>query len=206
MRNLFFIGILLIFSCAPLKQVGLYDYEDLSAATNIDGFTQLSIFKDNIDADVWFTKNQACLNVQQERSTVYSGNGAIAIKWNKQAGGCPWLGLGIGWDGWTGKDISQIYKKAAISFRVKTNQKPMNQLPWAVGLEDFAGSQAWTGATEDVVVNGPISNEWTQVLIPFTKFNPDAGNFDMYSVKQLMIQFESSGEVFIDQIEIVELR
>jgi hypothetical protein len=82
----------------------------------------------------------------------------------------------------------------------------MTQLPWAVGLEDFAGSQAWTGATADVVVNGPISNEWTQVLIPFTKFNPDAGSFDMYSVKQLMIQFESSGEVFIDQIEIVELK
>lgn len=205
MRCLYLIFPLALLACAPLKPMGLYDSADEGVTANIEGFTQLSIFKDDINADVWFTKNPACLDVQQERSTTYTGNGALAIKWNKQAGGCPWLGLGIGWDGWTGKDISQIYTKAAISFRVKTTQKPMSQLPWAVGLEDFSGSQAWTGATADVVVNGPISDQWTQVRIPLSKFNPEAGAFDMYSVKQLMIQFESSGEVFIDQIEIVSL-
>ncbi len=197
--------LILSVACTNMQPLGLYDLQDGSTIKNIDGFSQLTVFSDDITSDLWFTKNETCLKVEQERADVYSGNGAIHIQWNKQAGGCPWLGLGIGWDGWTGKDISQIYKKAAISFRVKTNGKPMTQLPWAIGLEDFAGSQVWTGATADVVVSGPISEQWTMVRIPLEKFNPDSPNFDMYGVKQLMFQFESNGEVFMDQIEIVAL-
>lgn len=200
-------SILLFFSasCTKLQPLGLYNSQDEAVVKSIDDFTQLEVFSDNITSDLWFTKNELCLKVEQERSNVYSGNGAIHIKWNKQAGGCPWLGMGIGWDGWTGKDISQIYKKSALSFRVKTLGKPMTQLPWAIGMEDFAGGQVWTGATSDVVVKGPISDQWTQVRVPLEKFNPESPTFDMYGVKQLMFQFESNGEVFIDQIEIIAL-
>lgn len=194
-------------ACSSLKPTGLYEVTSQTQdEKNINGFYQLNIFKDDFGTEVWYSKEATCLNVNSEKQNVHSGSAAIHIKWNKQAeGGCPWLGLGIGWDGWTGKDLSQITKEAAISFWVKTNEKPYKQLPWAIGFEDFAGNQKWTGVTEDVVVNGPISTNWTQVLIPLDRFQLPTSQVDMYSVKQLMFQFESSGEVFIDQIELVAL-
>lgn len=193
----------LCIGCVAPKEIGLYDVENNDTEKNINGFTQLSIFKDDMNADVWFTKNATCLMVKSEQEQKYAGKGAMKIQWNKQAGGCPWLGLGIGWDGWSGKDLSQIHSTAAISFRVRTDDKPMNQLPWAIGLEDFNGAQQWTGCTADVVVNGPIGKDWTQIVVPLTKFNLENSAMDMYSVKQLMLQFESSGTVMIDEIEII---
>jgi hypothetical protein len=194
-----------MFGCVSIQPKGLYEMEGDPEPLSVYGFSQLEIFRDDISSEVWFTDNQTCLTVQQERTQNFEGRGALRIKWDKQAGGCPWLGLGIGWSGWSGKDFSQIYDKAALSFRVKTDQKPMNALPWAIGFEDFSGTQKWTGGTADVVVNGPISNQWTQVKIPLTKFNMQYGDFDIYSIKQLMLQFESNGEVFVDHIEIVSL-
>jgi hypothetical protein len=196
---------LLLASCTATQTKGLYELESSDVVPQINGFTQLSIFKDDLSEEIWYTKNPTCVNVTLTRKDAFEGNGALVIQWNKQAGNCPWLGLGIGWDGWAAKDLSQIYPYAALSFRVMTNQKSMAQLPWAIGFEDFSGSQKWTGATADVVVNGPIGGQWTQVKIPLTKFGMEFGDFDIYSIKQLMFQFESSGEVMIDQVEIVRL-
>lgn len=206
MKKTWILGLAIAFTgCVSVQPKGLYELESAAEPLNIMGYTQLSIFRDDITDEVWFTKSPDCVMVQQERNQKFEGHGALHIKWNKQAGGCPWLGLGIGWDGWAGKDFSQIYEKAALSFRVRTDQKPMSGLPWAIGFEDYGGVQKWTGATPDVVVNGPISGNWTQVKIPLTKFGMQYGDFDIYSVKQVMFQFESNGEVDVDHIEIVTL-
>jgi hypothetical protein len=199
------VACLLLAGCKMTQTKGLYELESSDRVPNILGFTQLSIFKDDLSDEIWYTKNPTCVNVKLTRTSSFEGNGALVIQWNKQAGNCPWLGLGMGWDGWAAKDLSQIYHSAALSFRVMTNQKPMSQLPWAVGFEDFGGSQKWTGATADVIVNGPIGGQWTQVKIPLTKFGMENGDFDIYSIKQLMFQFESNGEVMMDQVEIVSL-
>lgn len=204
-NSIVWLVVICLAGCVSVQPKGLYEMAGDPEPLNVYGFSQLEIFKDDITSEVWFTENQTCLNVKQERDQKFDGSGAIRIKWDKQAGGCPWLGLGIGWDGWAAKDLSQIYPYAALSFRVMTNQKSMAQLPWAIGFEDFSGSQKWTGATVDVVVNGPIGGQWTQVKIPLTKFGMEFGDFDIYSIKQLMFQFESSGEVMIDQVEIVRL-
>ena len=198
--SLFFAG------CANVQTLGLYDSSIVASTGNeINGFAQTSIFEDDVTADVWFTKEQKCLKVNNEHSTVQSGSGALHIQWNKQAGGCPWLGLGIGWDGWTGKDVSQILNQAALSFYVRTDDKPMKGLPWAIGFEDFSGNQKWIGVTEQWVVNGPIQSEWRQVLIPLSAFSLENSTVDFYSIKQLMLQFESNGNVFIDNIEMIAL-
>lgn len=205
MRQLAVLFFAIIFaSCANVQPLGLYD-SSITASTgnDINGFAQTSIFEDDITADVWFTKEQKCLKVSNDRSVTQTGSGALHIVWNKQAGGCPWLGLGFGWDGWTGKDVSQILNQAAVSFYVRTDDKPMKALPWAIGFEDFPGNQKWIGVTEEWIVNGPIQNEWRQVLIPLSAFGLDKSTVDFYSIKQLMLQFESNGNVYIDNVEVI---
>ncbi len=72
-------------------------------------------------------------------------------------------------------------------------------------FEDFSGNQKWIGVTEQWVVNGPIQSEWRQVLIPLSAFSLENSTVDFYSIKQLMLQFESNGNVFIDNIEMIAL-
>jgi hypothetical protein len=55
------------------------------------------------------------------------------------------------------------------------------------------------------VVGGVITSNWTQVIIPLSKFNLLNSAVDPYTIKQLMFQFESSGEVLIDEISIIPL-
>jgi hypothetical protein len=187
--------------CSSFRQLGLYDKEsDRPSKPEINGFSQLQIFQDELNADAWFTKSPNCIAVSAERKDVFSGDGAIHVKWNKQAEECPWMGLGFGWDGWNGKDLSQISQEAALTFWVKTNGKPLKELPWAIGMEDFSGNQQWVGFAAEYVVKGPITDKFTQVLIPLEKFRLLNGKVDVYSIKQLIIQFESSGEVIIDNI------
>jgi len=196
-----------LLGCSNLKPTGLYgDSVEKPEAANINGFYQLDIYHDGLSKEVWFTDNKTCVDVTPSEKH-YKGTGALRIKWNKQAtGGCPWLGLGIGWDNWTGKDMSQLGKNAALSFWVLSLDGDLKGLPWAVGFEDYGGSQSWTGATADLVVGGTISTTtWTQMIIPLEKFRLTSSDLDPYTIKQLMFQFESSGDVLVDEIGIVEL-
>lgn len=199
--------ILLVISatgCSTFQEAGLYEQEaPPDNQPGINGFYQVAIFRDAYSGDVWFSKEPVCVQVAFEPKEVKHGDGAISITWNKQAGDCPWIGMGFGWDSWTGKDISNITKTAAVSFWAKSKKGTSKGLPWAIGFEDFVGNQSWTGVTADCVKGGIIGDSWTEVIIPLERFNLDDAEIDPSTIKQLIFQFESSGSVWIDEISIV---
>lgn len=191
-------------ACVHMKPVELYEQaSDEAPSPSIDGVSVLSIFSDQITSELWFTVSPDALNVKAEAQQVHTGNGAFSIEWNKQADPSTWLGLGIGWADWTGKDLSPIVMKSALSFWVKMKQGQSRGLPWAVGFEDFSGGQAWTGITADCVKGGIIGSEWTQVLVPLSNFPFAETNTDADNIKQVIFQFESSGKAWVDDISLV---
>jgi hypothetical protein len=173
---------------------------------DVNGFQLTEIFNDDITSEIWFTPSPACLTVTSERKEVYSGTGAMKFTWNKQAGGCPWLGLGIGWANWSGKDLASIENSAAISFKVKTQEGSMKGLPWAMALEDYAGTQAWIGVTSGYVEGGIVDTSWRTVTIPLVDFQFEGWNLDAGTIKQMLIQFESNGTVFVDEFKIIPFK
>lgn len=189
-----------------MKQIGLYDVPDQDNTPNIKGFSALSIYADQITSELWFTQSPTCVDVKSANSVTRVGSGALSIEWNKQAGDCPWLGMGVGWDNWTGKDFSQIVSDAALSFWVKTKGGSYKGLPWAVGFEDFSGGQAWTGLTSNLVEGGVITENWTQMIVPLENFPFLGFDVDLTAIKQVIFQFESSGKVFVDDIRIVPFK
>ena len=175
-------------------------------AKDVNGFQLTEIFNDDITSEIWFTPSPACLTVRSERKEVFSGTGSMKFTWNKQAGGCPWLGLGIGWANWSGKDLGSIENSAAISFKVKTQEGSMKGLPWAMALEDYAGTQAWIGVTSGYVEGGIVDTSWRTVTIPLVDFQFEGWNLDGGTVKQMLIQFESNGTVFVDEFKIIPFK
>ena len=207
MKYAFWSVLLLFSSCVTVKELALYENEVIVEETkDVNGFQLTEIFNDDITSEIWFTPSPACLTVTSERKEVYSGTGAMKFTWNKQAGGCPWLGLGIGWANWSGKDLASIENSAAISFKVKTQEGSMKGLPWAMALEDYAGTQAWIGVTSGYVEGGIVDTSWRTVTIPLVDFQFEGWNLDGGTVKQMLIQFESNGTVFVDEFKIIPFK
>ena len=207
MKYAFWSVLLLFSSCVTVKELALYENEVIVEETkDVNGFQLTEIFNDDITSEIWFTPSPACLTVRSERKEVYSGTGAMKFTWNKQAGGCPWLGLGIGWANWSGKDLGSIENSAAISFKVKTQEGSMKGLPWAMALEDYAGTQAWIGVTSGYVEGGIVDTSWRTVTIPLVDFQFEGWNLDAGTIKQMLIQFESNGTVFVDEFKIIPFK
>lgn len=181
------------------KQLGLYDNE-LEEKQNIRGFNQLTIFENDLTKDFWTSKNTSCVKGRliQEKE-----NNLLHLKWNKDLDGCNWVGLGFGWDGWIGKDMGYIVDTVAIELIVRSNGKPFTNIPWAFGIEDYSGQQAWLGYNRSFLTAENVSAEWTKVQIPFSLFPFDENDVDLTNVKQLIIQVFSEGEIEIKKIHLI---
>jgi Carbohydrate family 9 binding domain-like len=195
--------VLFAVGCSQVKEISLYDLDVQPADNGLSGFRSDYIYSDAMGGDVWYTQQLTCITVENESKNTHTGEGALHIIWDKPGGGCPWVGMGVGWDGWTGKDFSSITKSSALSFYVKSLTGDMKSLPWAVGFEDFAGEQAWTGFAPANIQGGVINDQWTNVIVPLNNFPFDARQVDVSSIKQIIFQFESEGDVIMDDIKIV---
>ena len=220
-------------SCGSFKQQALFNAPaNQEMPESIENFYSLDIFSDNLNGEHWFTessqsevsipfmnrkknkklgkkenwmkKKKECLSITGTQDVAYSGSGAMLWKWDKKAGDCPWLGMGFGWDGWQGKDMSQIIDKAAIQFKVRTVKGTLKSLPLAACLEDYSGSQVWIGFSPKCIEGGIITEEWSNVILPIAEFEwENAPNLDPYNIKQLIVQFEADGELYVDEIKVI---
>lgn len=193
-----------IFTSCSVQTVALYDAASKAdTLPHIGNFYSLDIWSDYINSEVWYTPDSNCLTV----SNVFDGyaidNGSLFLSWNKQGEGCEWVGMGIGWDAWSSKNVSSIYETAAIQFMARSPRGTLNGLPWAMCLEDYSGNQAWAGVFSQFIDGNKITENWTRVQIPLTAFDTEQFDADLSIVKQLLIQFEADGQVYIDDIKVV---
>lgn len=180
-------------------------YEGYNAVPpHIGNVFQLDIFQDQITQEVWYTETP-CLVVEQQTDINPGNESGMKLQWNKMRSDCAvdWIGLGIGWDGWAAKDLIGIVDSAAIRLRVRSEKGTINSLPLAMALEDYSGKQAWIGMTSDRFEDGPIGEEWTDVLLPLNAFGWNLMNANLSNMKQLIIQFEADGTLLIDKIDLV---
>jgi hypothetical protein len=110
--------------------------------------------------------------------------------------------MGIGWDSWTGKDLSRILDRAAIQFKAYSPTGKIKSLPLAASLEDFGGSQAWLGITGNLI-KYEGDDKWATVTLPLGDFSWEEFNADASNIKQFIIQFEAAGDFYADDIKIV---
>lgn len=185
------------------KKQGLYDLDLRASKKSIRDFSALSLYSDGISDEIWKTNNNRCISMKQGFDRPKNGASYLTLKWDKVAGGCSWIGMGIGWDGWSGKNLSSIYDTAAIQLYVRSTSVNIYNLPLALGIEDHSNQQVWIGFSAGFIENGVITKDWTKITIPLQLFNFEDENFDGSNVKQLIIQFEASGQLEVDAIELV---
>lgn len=181
----------------------LYDSMPASNTASLNGFSELSIFSDYMDNSVWVSKEAACVRMAQESKNTFSGPGSLHLTWDKISGGCNWIGLGFGWNSWAPKDMNDVVDSAAIQMQIKSVKGSFSNLPVAFGLEDYAGGQAWYGFNRGLT-NGTFNDSsWTAVTIPLKNFPFSANDVDLGKMKQLIIQLEGDGAIYLDNIHII---
>ena len=193
--------IMLSASCVNVKTAKLY--EDIPNPQENVFYSSSEIYADYITSEAWVTLDQNCISAKAIPEAAYKGDLGLHVKWNRTLEGCPWLGMGFGWDEWTGKDLSEIKNIAAIEFHVRMLEGSRGVLPWAVGLEDFTGSQAWLGMSSNAIKAEKITTEWTRIELPLSEFNWEEQDANFANIKQMIITFEADGEILMDEIRIV---
>ena len=122
------IFVLSLFGCVQFKTVSLYDgYEPVVKPLkpkDLSVVVETLIF-DEEDTNVWGLEDddpalEKCQNGSISTEVAYSGKKSIKLDWNRDAPGCKWSGIGIGWDNWAGKDLSPVMEYAAIQFYART--------------------------------------------------------------------------------------
>ena len=190
-------------SCVNLKQSTVFEQPlPKNTQANIKGFYALDILPDGLNSEVWFTEKKSCIDINNETQTKFSGSKGLHLVWDKNAGGCDWVGMGIGWDAWTGKNLHPIINDAAIQIKAYSRVGQIKSLPLAVSLEDFGGKQAWSGMYPKNIKY--LNNDsWATITMPLSEFSWDEFEADASNIKQMIIQFEAGGDVYFDAIKIV---
>ena len=117
---------------------------------------------------------------------------------------CEWIGMGIGWDGWQGKDMSEIMTNSAIEFLVRVDGEPITRLPVVFILEDYSENQCYATANYLGIDGGKIDHSWTKVIVPLQSFSYLKDRINLTNIKQLLLQCYDATDVYLDNIKIVK--
>ena len=119
---------------------------------------------------------------------------------------CNWIGMGIGWDAWQGKDLSVVMQSAAIEFMARVDNESISSIPIVFILEDYTENQCYATASYLGIEGGVVSDKWTKVTIPLQTFSYNKDNIDLTNIKQLLLQCYDKIDIYIDDIKIVEYK
>ncbi|NEN22699.1 hypothetical protein G3O08_04165 [Cryomorpha ignava] len=203
--TLFFFG-LMLFGCVQFKPQTLYDgLEPIEKPTKpeiLSIVVEPVIFRDNAK-DMWGLKSDSCQTVSLTSEFTHSGTEAIDLEWNPAAGGCDFAGIGIGWDSYVGKDLTSIMDYAAIQFYVRSKSGRMFGLPIVLTLEDHSGGMGFSYTDNKYFERTAIDEEWQKVVVPLNSFEMEKENLDPSNIKQLQLELQQSGKIYLDDIELV---
>lgn len=192
-------------SVISLQKANLYEDNSQKETANINGFTALDLFHEDIDNSVWVSPEKQCIKMELYKELAQDGKYSIHLTWDKSVEGCKWIGMGFGWNAWEPKELSLVSEIGAIQFYVRSFKDTLKSLPWAIALEDYSGVQAYTGFSKDYLESPITADKWTRVQIPIKRFPIEAFDLDLTLIKQFIIQLDGEGEVLVDNFSIVAL-
>jgi hypothetical protein len=192
-------------ACVSIKELGLYENQGV-AQPGIKGFTMTDLYHDGVSQEMWGVESVACKTVEKTEKVAFAGSSSLHLKWDRTQAGCPWIGFGIGWANWLGKDLSGILDTAAIQFYARVDSGSINYIPIVFLLEGYDGKQSASVMNPLGIEGGKIAQQWTKVRIPLASFDFQKSGIDMHNIKQLLLQLEGVADVYIDEVTIVPFK
>ena len=185
--------LLLLTSCSSFQKIELYDV--YMESDEVIERVMLNVEQ----TQLWYNLGQ-CGN--HEFKTV-NDERVLHLDWNKID--CEWVGFGNSWSNFEADDISEIYASSAIRIQVKTVGGTQQFLPFVVGLEDYSGGSSYIFSDTRKYMDGLEINQddWSYLYLPLWHFDFSQQGVDPFGIKQMVIQLEGSGNVYLKEIKVV---
>ena len=182
---------------------GLYERPNEKAERGGNENKPFVVFSDEVGSEVWVSPERKCVALEKVSNPVVEGTTALHVKWDKVSGGCEWIGIGFGWEDWQPKDLSADWRCLTLSMKVRAVSGSFSSFPVAFAFEDYSGVQTYCGF-ESKQASGRFNDRgWTSVQIPLTDFPFVRNDANLSKVKQLMIQLEAAGDVYLDDVRLI---
>ena len=185
--------LLLLTSCSSFQKIELYDLYMVS-----DEAVE-RVMLNAEQTQLWYNLDQCGTH---EFKTV-NDERVLHLNWNKVD--CDWVGFGNSWSNFEADDISELYDNSAIRIEVKTVDDEQQFLPFVVGLEDYSGGNSFVFSDTRKYLDGlKISDdEWSYLYLPLWHFDFSQQGVDPFGIKQMVIQLEGAGNVYLKEIKVV---
>jgi hypothetical protein len=175
-----------------------FSFSSLDASIDYSAISQSSKkLEDTIKVDIKYD-----LPVVKVKDKKGIEKNSIHIKTDKPPT-CEWIGMGIGWDSWQGKNLSGIMSNAAIEFMARVDGDPIYSIPIVFILEDYSANQCYATAGYLGIEGGEVTKKWTRVIVPLSTFPYQKHNIDLTNIKQLLLQCYDKVDIYIDDMKII---
>ena len=186
-------------SCGNMRDISIY--EPSKSVSAFEQFPHKILFTNSEENGLWGVKNNACKEISFETSNTYIGKDHLYIKWD--ASKCNYIGMGLKWGNYKGKNLKPILESAAIELRVRIDSGELSNVPMFFILEDYGGKQCRAKINYLDLEGGKIDTQWRRIRIPFQAFNYEKRGVNMSNIKELRLEFQRKGHLHIDNIIIV---
>jgi hypothetical protein len=192
----------LLYSCGvQFHAMSLDPLERERKINPFDLFESRVVYENTTGDEVWGP--EACGDVSfVGEGVAYEGN-AIRVKWQASPE-CDWMGMGIGWDAWASKDLSEIMDVAAFQFKFRASEGESRVPIMIFLLEDYAEVKSAAVLRASYMESYPLNEDWRTVTVPLSDFPARVDGIDLTNIKQLIIELQGAGDVMIDDMRIVE--
>ncbi|MFM1930981.1 MAG: hypothetical protein RL226_284 [Bacteroidota bacterium] len=161
-------------------------------------FTAQEVFKD-ADKDVWGMEQVTCKDASV-KDVGGTHKRVIHLNWNKSS--CDWVGFGIGWQGWLPKDLSGVMETGDLVFDLRAATGQSGIPTFIFILEDYAGAMSAGVAGSGCLERYPVDTVWQECRLPLSAFDYKRAGIDLTNVKQLVVELQGAGDVYLDNIRI----
>ncbi len=170
-----------------------------SSNNSFEYFRAPKVFE-NDPSDVWGMEKDASkdfkiVNLDDEHKNV------IQLKWNRTN---EWVGFGIGWNKWQAKDLSDITEEGGFIFDVRAIDDRSNIPTLIFLLEDYSGVMSAGVVGSESLERYPINEEWQSFKLPLSAFDLASSGIDLTNIKQLVVEFQGSGQLYVDNIQLAK--
>jgi len=203
--SLLSVGLWVLFAsgCIQFRTLSLYDGQAVDPPApkpeSIEQYVASTLFSDDT-LNIWGIVEDSCKNFALT-DEAYKGKKALKLKWNRE--GCKWVGFGLGWDDYSGKNLDPLISHAAFEMYVRTVEGRTFGLPMVFTLEDYSGGMSFAYTGNRYFETYYIDEKWQKVQVPLSAFDDEGEGIDYTNIKQLQIEMQQSGDVMVDEIRLV---
>jgi len=148
----------------------------------------------------WGLVTDDCKSIQWTESQAATGSKSLQIRWDDSSPKCSLMAMGASWNRWFPVDMNPILNKGALRFQIKMKEGSAASIPMRVGFEDYDRRKHFAPLAAKFVDGGQYNTSWNTVTITLDAISP---GLDYARIKQIYIEFEDKGEVFMDNLQLV---